>query len=200
VARKQRTQKPPSYSNYRAYKKFLRIEFDYRCAYCEVREPELGGAKSFHIDHYRPKRFTTLLNDYLNLFYTCRDCNTYKGDYWPSRWERLRKKFILNPCDHDFAEHYDRRGIQWGARTATARWNFYKLRLNSPLRMQIRDDRGNVLQTIGLLEEQLALSVKVKVEAERKKKPKEVSRMQLTINSLEKQIATQRRKIEGAMA
>ena len=102
MVRKTRIQTPPQFKEYKEYKPFLRREFDYCCAYCVVTEAELGGSKSFHIDHYCPKsKFPNKSAIYANLFYTCRDCNTYKGNYWPSLWQAFLGMFIINPCDHD---------------------------------------------------------------------------------------------------
>lgn len=131
MALKKRTQQPPSYKNYRSYKPFLRIEFDHRCVYCGIREAEDGGSKKFHIDHYKPKKnFPFQSNNYSNLFYSCSDCNISKGDYWPNFFQTFLKQFILNPCDYDFEIHYDIAQFNWKGKTAAARWNIDKLRLN----------------------------------------------------------------------
>ncbi len=45
-----RQESPPSFTDYRKYQPFLRADFAYQCAYCESREPELGGEKRTHID------------------------------------------------------------------------------------------------------------------------------------------------------
>ena len=51
----QRTQNTPLKNKYQLYKPFLRIDFEYRCAYCKNREAVEGGSKKFDIDHYKPK-------------------------------------------------------------------------------------------------------------------------------------------------
>lgn len=69
MALKIRNQSPPTYADYRSYKQFLRIDFNHRCAYCNIHEAEDGGSSKFHIDHYQPKkRFPVKTNDYLNLY------------------------------------------------------------------------------------------------------------------------------------
>src|SRR5438105_4866698 len=99
---------------YRAYKPRLRIEFSHRCAYCETREPEIGGSKSFHIDHYQPQKlFPELACTYENLIYSCRDCNGYKRDYWPNPLERFLKKIILNPRKDDINKHISTSSFAW---------------------------------------------------------------------------------------
>jgi hypothetical protein len=144
-----RTQKPPQYTNYKLYKEYLRVEFDYCCVYCKVREPEIGGSHSFHIDHYAPKYlFPEKATDYANLFYSCRECNTHKGKFWPDKSRRDRGQFILNPCDHNLNEHYDQQGDKWIAKSLTATWNITKLRLNSPKNLTLRKDRKIIFNTI----------------------------------------------------
>lgn len=116
-----RTQNPPQYSHYKFYKPFLRKEFDYCCVYCNVREPEIGGSQSFHIDHYAPQsQFLEKEVDYSNLFYSCRVCNNRKRDFWPTEPQKTSGEFILNPCDHDFDKHYDRNNEEWIAKSLTA--------------------------------------------------------------------------------
>lgn len=150
-----RVQCPQQFTDYRKYKSYLRIEFDYCCAYCNVREPEIGGSQSFHIDHYRPKRkFPEESCNYSNLFYSCRDCNTCKGAFWPSFVDSLVGRFVLNPCYHDFDEHYDRTHITWIAKSKVAEWNLKRLRLNSSKRQQIREERECIYKLVKELEKQ----------------------------------------------
>src|SRR5271156_2595435 len=92
MAKKLRTEQPPKYKSYKSFKPYLRREFDHTCVYCDVWESEMGGKKSFHIDHYRPKekpQFKQLIAEYTNLLYSCRDCNEFKDDYWPNPLEWL---------------------------------------------------------------------------------------------------------------
>jgi len=47
----------------------------------------MGGPDHFEIDHHRPSsKFFALINDYSNLYYSCRGCNKKgaKGENWPS--------------------------------------------------------------------------------------------------------------------
>lgn len=152
---KKRTQEPPFYRNYRLYKQSLRIEFDHRCAYCGIREPEDGGSGKFHIDHYRPKKkFPKQVAHYPNLFYSCSDCNRSKSDYWPNPIKQFLRHIILNPCDHDYEIHYNAASSEWKGNTAEAHWNIYKLRLNSSRKIQVRKDRDHILSLIENLTQQ----------------------------------------------
>ncbi len=150
-----RNQFPKFFVDYRSYKPYLRIEFDHRCAYCDIHEAEDGGCNKFHIDHYRPqKKFPQQVNIYSNLFYSCSNCNRWKGNFWPNCLDLLFKKYILNPCDHDFNQHYDKSKPKWGGKSSTALWNIERLRLNSPIKLQIREDRILSFKWIDELEKQ----------------------------------------------
>ena len=95
------------FSDYRKYKPYLRQDFHYHCVYCTVHEVEWGGLRNFHVDHYRPKsRFPHLICDYSNLLYACGVCNVYKGDDWPSDDPLEDGQGYLDPCEHDFDDHF----------------------------------------------------------------------------------------------
>lgn len=102
-SRHTRTQTPYPYSHYARFKPPLQKEFASRCVYC--REPDsIRGVNTFGVDHYRPQaHFGALVNEYLNLYYCCNTCNTWKSDYWP--WNREATHFIPNPCDHEMFQH-----------------------------------------------------------------------------------------------
>ncbi|WP_214630368.1 HNH endonuclease [Paenibacillus agaridevorans] len=77
-------------------KKYLRFDFNYRCAYCGQHEFEnIASYNFFQIDHFRPKKkFSHLsdIDDYNNLYYSCSICNgrSGKSDNWDEN--------LLNPC------------------------------------------------------------------------------------------------------
>lgn len=134
---------------YKSYKPRLRVEFLYRCAYCETREPEIGGSESYHIDHYKPKKqFPNLINAYENLIYSCRDCNIYKGDYWPSLVQEILGKVILNPRIDNSDEHIDMSKYVWIGITSRGKWTVEKLRLDSLVLSQRREDRQRIEKKI----------------------------------------------------
>lgn len=92
------------YHNYhsKSCKKYLRIDFQYECAYCGTHEAEsIHGLKSFEIDHFRPRskfKNDPTIHNYENLYYSCQICNGEKSDDWKGQ--------LLNPCsDEIFVEH-----------------------------------------------------------------------------------------------
>jgi len=70
----------PTYSNYKKYKPYLRVDFRRLCAYCERPEKAVGGAGHCEIDHFKPREVAPeLLAVYENLYYCCRECNNKKS-------------------------------------------------------------------------------------------------------------------------
>ncbi len=125
----QRKHNPPLRRTISFYKPFLREDFDHRCAYCKNHEAVEGGSKNFEIDHYMPlSKFRKLEFIYSNLFYSCKECNRSKGSYYPTFIEKLMGEYILNPCDHDFGDHYEMNSPEWVGKTSTAFWNIERLR------------------------------------------------------------------------
>ncbi len=148
----QRTQNTPLKNKYQLYKPFLRIDFEYRCAYCKNREAVEGGSKKFDIDHYKPKsKFPDLVNIYSNLIYSCRVCNSSKRNFWPNFIDILKDQYILNPCNDDFEKHYNMKQAEWRGNTLVALWNIKRLRLNSPKKLQFREDEADVCEIINNL-------------------------------------------------
>ena len=135
------------YRDYRRYKKWIREDFDYRCAYCSIHENDYGGYWQFHVDHYRPKgipRFEYLINEYSNLLYSCSQCNVMKGDMWPSDDPLLDGYGWLDPCEHDLEEHYYY-GYKDGVfavvtLTGVGRWMALSLGLDQIPRLTFRRD------------------------------------------------------------
>ncbi len=92
----------PQFADYTHYKPYLRRDFEFRCAYCEMTEACVFGIQTFGIDHFRPKKlFPHLLCDYQNLYYCCNDCNRYKGPVWPSDERIAEGHFFPDPCQCD---------------------------------------------------------------------------------------------------
>ncbi len=111
-----RTPQVPVLGDYHQYRDhYLRPDFQYRCAYCLIKEGlflEEGGGE---IDHHRPlhppaatgQEFLHLKNVYTNLYWTCGKCNSEKGNTWPTGEEYAAGLRFLDPCVEDHREHWD---------------------------------------------------------------------------------------------
>jgi HNH endonuclease len=185
-------------SNYKKYKLSLRKEFNYACVYCDVREPELGGTQSFHIDHYRPKsKFPFLEHEYNNLLYACRNCNQYKRDYWPSLLQQLRQEIVLNPREDQIDTHINKISLQWKGETRRGNWNLMLFRLNSPPRIEQREKRSNIEKTIKRLEK-LSQSFKIKLDiAIAHEKTNDIQELKEEVININLEINTLKEKISG---
>ena len=100
-----------NYANYSRYKKYLRSDFNQRCGYCDISDHILGGETVFQIDHFAPKKFADLVNEYSNLVYSCPSCNRAKWDDWPMpsvepSHDGLRG--YVDPCDEEYDTHLSR--------------------------------------------------------------------------------------------
>jgi len=59
--------------------------------------------KTYAVEHYWPKRhFIQKECDYSNLYYSCPNCNSLKGEYWPVD---DNEPYFPNPCDHIMIDH-----------------------------------------------------------------------------------------------
>lgn len=131
---------PPRHKSYQRYKPYLREDFAYACVYCSIHENEAGGPRFFSVEHFRPKsRFPQLLTEYTNLFYACSVCNSYKSDDWPSENPVDDGHGYLDPCLHDYDEHFaatdDHRLV---GRSKVATYMIERLHLNRGLLRKIR--------------------------------------------------------------
>jgi len=130
---------PGPYKVYKTYKKHLKIEFDGTCVYCRMPD-SLSEEKSYAVEHYRPKKqFPALETEYSNLYYSCCDCNSHKGSFWPSKSQFGLGMFIPNPCDYVMHEHL--RLQPEGTikpHSLTGQWTIETLDLNAPIRIEKR--------------------------------------------------------------
>lgn len=128
-----RRQPYPHYTNYRRYKLYLREDFSYYCAYCAIHENEWGGPRHFHVEHFRPKSlFPQLVTEYENLLYACDVCNCYKGNDWPLDDPLAEGVGYLDPCQHDYEEHFENEQTtgRTNGLTPPARYMVERLHLN----------------------------------------------------------------------
>lgn len=185
-------------NNYTIYKNRLREEFFYTCVYCGIREPELGGVKSFHIDHYRPQnKFPHLISQYNNLLYACRDCNSHKSDYWPTPVERMLGHIVLNPRNHKIEVHIDKSNFSWKGKTSKGRWNVKRFRLDTDLRVKQRQDRKNIEATIEQLEKMRNEACRELISIKKQDQSHRKLELEQYINEQKDRIISLQRKIIG---
>ena len=98
---------PRHYADYHAYRPFLLNDFEHLCAYCLRHEAHMGGAANSVIDHRCPVTVCPdRETDYTNLYLACSECNTLKGDAWPSPNAQVRGYQFLDPCQEDHDAHW----------------------------------------------------------------------------------------------
>lgn len=135
----------PQFNDYRRYRDaYLRPDFRYRCAYCLTHEFYFLQGDGGEIDHFRPlhaaeHEFSHLKNEYSNLYWTCGQCNTEKGNAWPTEAEYASGFRFLDPCIEDHDDHWetDTNGILT-AKTSTGRFTIQSIRLNRQRLKELR--------------------------------------------------------------
>ena len=90
-------------------KKYLALDFEHRCAYCDDWDKYNGGMRSYHVEHFAPKeKFPELKFTYDNLLYACPYCNEAKSDKWPS--DRADEPVVndegfVDPCTEEYYQY-----------------------------------------------------------------------------------------------
>ena len=188
---------PKLKTEYQQHKPTLRKQFSYRCAYCETRESELGGSRSFGIDHYKPKnKFPHLINVLDNLLYVCNECNSYKGSYWPTLLQKSLGEYILNLRTHNIDSHLDKNDFAWQGKTNTGKWNISRLRLSSERRIQTRKDRKNFQ---GILENLKKAYIELQCKHDNTIETEKRTDIQTELQQYPEQIETIERTLNGVM-
>jgi hypothetical protein len=123
----------------------LRLEFDYRCAYCLASETEVASGEAygaFEVEHFRPEsRFETLAHQYSNLMWTCGTCNAAKADYWPSPAQEAAGKCWVDPTTEALGRHLQLQGEHLAPLTITGDWIIQRLRLDGGVHEHRRKTR-----------------------------------------------------------
>ena len=132
----------PQFSDYKKYKPYLREDFHYRCVYCSIHENEYGGPRGFTVEHFRPKKiFADLINDYANLLYGCEICNPFKRKDWPSDNPLIDGVGYIDPCEHDYDDHFRVNGFEIEGLTQVARYMIERLHLNRRQLIKLKKKR-----------------------------------------------------------
>ncbi len=143
---------------YKTYKPFLREDFNFRCAYCEINELSFGGMRSFTVDHFRPKKkFPELISQYGNLYYACRDCNNWKHDHWPGPALDKKGFQFADPCSTDiYGVHLlEQEDGTLECLTNIGRYTFEHVRLDREDLVDWRRERKKALEDIPVVEKMI---------------------------------------------
>lgn len=97
------------YNDYHKYKKYLKIDFSNRCAYCNMHDNWIMPLP-FQIDHFIPRakfeqvKRNDLDTDYRNLMYSCPVCNRLKSDIFDGEIPEdiITNPYFYNPVDIDY--------------------------------------------------------------------------------------------------
>ena len=93
-------------------KKYLAIDFNHRCAYCDDLDDIYTDQALYAVEHFAPKsKFPQLKYTYDNLLYACRFCNASKSDDWPSNSPTVNivgECGYIDPCTEEYYKHLDR--------------------------------------------------------------------------------------------
>lgn len=149
----------PQYSEYRRYRDgYLRPDFRYRCAYCLTHEFYFLQGDGGEIDHFRPIHarehdFSNLKNEYSNLYWTCGQCNSEKGNLWPTQAEYAEGFRFLDPCFEDHDAHWETHtNGTLTAKTNTGRFTIQFIRLNRQRLIELRRRMSAYQQKVTALE------------------------------------------------
>ncbi len=135
-----RTEVPPD-KTYLEYKRWLRSDFFYSCAYCTMSEAEAQAIR-FTIDHYEPIKIRPDLADvYDNLMYCCDECNSRKGDRCPPPDARANGIRFLRPDLDYWRDHFERNGHRLEPMSNVGSFSIDAIDLNRQLLRKLRSLR-----------------------------------------------------------
>jgi len=153
----------PRFSDYHLYRDpYLRPDFQYRCAYCLTHEFYFLQGDGGEIDHHRPLHaafydFSSLKNTYSNLYWTCSQCNSEKGNLWPTDAEYSEGFRFLNPCAEDHNDHWDTHPDGTvTAKTSIGRYTIRFIRLDRRRLTHLRRIVFSYQQRVAALEAELS--------------------------------------------
>ncbi len=137
---------PPPGLPYGDYRRFLRTDFVYSCAYCTMTEAEAQAVR-FTIDHYEPQTARPdLAGSYLNLMYCCDECNTRKGDRSPPEIARAAGVRFFRPDNDNFEDHFELSGIRLIPKSPAGDYSIDALDLNRLSLRRLREIRARLTE------------------------------------------------------
>lgn len=134
----------PAGLKYPAYRRYLRHDFYYSCAYCTIMESEATSVR-MTIDHYRPSATNPgLIDEYGNLMWACDTCNTRKGDRFPPPEAFADGHRFFRPDEDIRSAHFEDDGVSITSGTNTGRFTINYLDLNRPELRFVRECRSRL--------------------------------------------------------
>jgi 5-methylcytosine-specific restriction endonuclease McrA len=136
----------PSGLHYRDYRKYLRYDFFFTCAYCSISEAEAQAIR-FTIDHYEPRAARDdLEHEYSNLMYACDECNQRKGDRSPPPNARADGYRFYRPDEDFFNDHFKQHGVRVEPKSHTGEYSIEALDLNRLSLRRLRELRQRLTE------------------------------------------------------
>ena len=95
------------YKDYHSYFKYLREDFNHRCAYCNLLDTQI--TTSYEVDHFVPEvvfkdEWPELKTTYANLVYSCKKCNVAKSSQYQGdiTQKRINNELFYEPEETDY--------------------------------------------------------------------------------------------------
>jgi hypothetical protein len=140
-----RTANVPVEAEYGRYRRYLRVDFFYRCAYCTINEAEAAAIR-FTIDHYEPQTAREdLIAVYSNLMYACDECNTRKGNRYPPESARKDGFRFFRPDQDIFSDHFAGQDMLLSHKSNVGSYTIDALDLNRGTLRRLRELRLRLL-------------------------------------------------------
>lgn len=134
----------PTGLKYPKYKRYLRYDFIFSCAYCTITESEAQAIR-FTIDHYHPRNARQDLEDeYSNLMYACDECNTRKGDRYPPPIAQVSGIRFFRPDQDSYNEHFKKAGIRLEPKSDIGGYTIAAIDLNRLTLRRLREVRSRL--------------------------------------------------------
>jgi hypothetical protein len=144
----------PTNLTYPEYRKYLRYDFIYSCAYCTMSEAEAQAIR-FTIDHYEPRNARPdLLDEYDNLMYSCNECNLRKGDRTPPPPARADGYRFFRPDTDLHEDHFEEKGaLRLRGKSNVGSYSIEALDLNRLSLRRLREIRDRLSECHSLVVE-----------------------------------------------
>lgn len=95
------------YRDYHSYIKYLKEDFNHRCAYCNLLDTQI--TTPYEVDHFIPKdvfkdKWPELKTTYANLVYSCKKCNDAKSSQYEGdiTQKEIKNDLFYEPEETDY--------------------------------------------------------------------------------------------------